>query len=191
MPYAYNDEDGVIYAPTGGKSEKGAALSLTLSTGAATEQIPIFFSGTDRLTDNYNDGNIIRLVYREDVTIDGKQIVKGWWTDANYDSGNTFDRIRYQQDIKANQNIEYGNIIVGYNGGYHNLKTGTPFDMSYPILWCGNTLQANASGSNNFLVIPFVSTDTQDSTWAKGMPVYIKGTMTGSLFRPVSTTPRT
>jgi hypothetical protein len=153
--------------------------------------VPIFYNGLQRLTDQYAGGNIIRLVYRENVTLSGKNIVAGWWADANYDSGNTYDRIRYQQNIKASEAITYDNIIVGYNGGYHNLNNGDPFDLTYPILWCGNTLSANQSGNNNFICIPFYSTVTQDSTWQVGKPVFICGTLSGTIFTPVSSSPLT
>lgn len=191
LPYGYSETGAIDYQPVGGTLEKGAAIVLTLNSGATTDPIPCFFNGLERLTDQYSAGNIIRFVYRENVTIDGKQVVSGMWADANYDSGNTFDRIRYQQNITATSNITYNHIIVGYNGGYHNLNNGQPFDITYPILWCGNTLTANHSGSNNFICIPFSSTDTQNTTWAVGKPVFIKGSLNGSIFTPVNTTPMT
>ena len=67
-----------------------ATLNLTLAGGSTTGAIDCYYGGTSRLTTHYGAGNIIRLVYRENVTIGSTTIEKGWWADANYTDGNTY-----------------------------------------------------------------------------------------------------
>lgn len=67
-----------------------ATLNLTLAGGSTTGAVNCYYGGTSRLTTHYSAGNIIRLVYRENVTIGSTTIEKGWWADANYVDGNTY-----------------------------------------------------------------------------------------------------
>lgn len=111
--------------------------------------------------------------------------------DVNTDN-NTYDRIRYQQNIKAGTTaIVAENIIVGKDGLYTHLKTGAAFDITYPILYAGSAISASSTGTNNYLAIPFTISTTQSITLTAYKPVYIKGKLSGSLFTPVSTTPLT
>lgn len=111
--------------------------------------------------------------------------------DINTDN-NTYDRIRYQQNIKAGTTaIVAANIIVGKNGLYTHLKTGASFDITYPILYAASAISASSTGTNNYLAIPFTISTTQSITLTAYKPVYIKGKLSGSLFTPVSTTPLT
>ena len=103
---------------------------------------------------------------------------------------NTYDRVRVQCNaVKAKSAIVAANIIVGDSTGYWHLKAGTAFDISYPILYAGSAIAANASGNNNYLTIPFTVTTTQSITLTGTKAVYIKGKLAGSVFTPVSTTP--
>lgn len=111
--------------------------------------------------------------------------------DINTDN-NTYDRIRYQRNIKAGTTaIVAENIIVGKDGLYTHLKTGAAFDITYPILYAGSAISASSTGTNNYLAIPFTISKTQSITLTAYKPVYIKGKLSGSLFTPVSTTPLT
>lgn len=111
--------------------------------------------------------------------------------DINTDN-NTYDRIRYQQNIKAGTTaIVAANIIVGKDGLYTHLKTGAAFDITYPILYAGSAISASSTGTNNYLAIPFTVSTTQSITLTAYKPVYIKGKLSGSLFTPVSTAPLT
>lgn len=168
-----------------------ATLNLTFPDGTKTGAKNVYYGGTTRLTTHYPAGSIIKMTYRNSVVIGGTTY-QGWWCDANYDSGNTYDRIKYSQPIHAGASgVVSGNIIVGKDGLYYNLKTGASFDITYPILYCGTTLEAAATGTNNYLVLPFTVTTTQALTMTPYKPVYIKGTLNGSLFTPASTTPLT
>lgn len=168
-----------------------ATLNLTLSGGGTTGAKNCYYGGTTRLTTQYPAGSAIRLVYRENVTIGGTAHT-GWWADANYDSGNYYDRQRYQQAIKCGTTaIVAANIIVGANGVYSHLKTGAAFDVSYPILYASSAIAANATGTNNYISIAFTITTTQALTLTAYKPVFIKGTLNGKMFTPVSTAPLT
>ena len=170
-----------------------ATLNLTLSTGSTTGAVNCYYSGTSRITTQYPGGNLIRLIYRKDVPINGSSTkYTGWWADANYDSGNTYDRTRYSKSIKAGStSITAYNIIVGKDGTYTHLKLGNVFDISYPILYAASSISSSATGTNNYLAIPFSVNTTQSITLTAYKPVYIKGKLSGALFTPVSTTPLT
>lgn len=106
---------------------------------------------------------------------------------------NTYDRNRYNQAIKAwGTKIIAGNIIVAASDGlYHHLKQGTAFDIRYPLLYLAGDTNASATTTNTYDCIPFTITTTQSITLTAYKPVYIKGTLSGSTFTPVSTTPLT
>lgn len=167
-----------------------ATLNLTLSDGTTTGAVACYYGGTTRLTTHYPAGSAIRLTYRKSVTI-GSGTYTGWWGDANYDTGNTYDRTRYACAVKAETAITSGSIIVGTSSGYHNLKTGAAFDITYPILWAGSSISASGTGTNNYIIVPFSVSTTQSITLTAYKSVYIKGTLSGTTFTPVSTTPLT
>lgn len=110
--------------------------------------------------------------------------------DVNTDS-NTYDRTRFQGAVKASAAITAGNIIVGNASGYHHLKTGGAFDISYPILYAGAAIASAATGTNNYTVIPFVVSTTQSIALTAYKAVYIKGKLNGTVFTPASTAPLT
>ncbi len=110
--------------------------------------------------------------------------------DSNSD---TYDRNRYYVNILCGSTaIVAGNIIVADSTNkYKHLKLGTAFDIQNPILWAGSAIAANATGTNNYNCINFTVTTTQSMTLTAYAPVYIKGTLSGSTFTPISTTPLT
>lgn len=94
--------------------------------------------------------------------------------------------------ITAGSAITAGNIVVAdSNGKYKHLKLGTAFDISYPILYAGSNISANATGNNNFRSLNMTITTTQSISLTVGKAVYIKGTLNGNTFTPISTTPLT
>lgn len=167
-----------------------ATLNLTLSDGSTTGAKNCYYGGTTRLTTQYPAGSAIRLTYRSSVTI-GSSTYTGWWGDANYDSGNTYDRIKYNGAVKAYSAITTSNIIVGTSSGFFHLKTGKAFDITYPILYAASIISSGSTGTNNYTVIPFTVTSTQSLTLTAYKSVYIKGKLSGTTFTPVSTTPLT
>lgn len=164
-----------------------ATLNLTLSDGSTTGALPIYYNATSRLTTQYSAGAVITLTYRKDVKI-GSATYTGWWTTID---SNTYDRTRYSSAIKASSAITAGNIIVGNASGYHHLKTGGTFDISYPILYAGSAITSGSTGTNNYLVLPFAIATTQSLALTAYKAVYIKGKLNGSIFTPVSTAPLT
>lgn len=170
-----------------------ATLNLTLSNGTTTGVIACYYGGTTRIKTHYPAGSIIHFTYRKDVSIAGSSTkYTGWWADANYDSGNTYDRTRYAQAIKCSTTaIVADNIIVGTGGLYQHLKLGKAFDVSYPILYASAAIAASSTGTNNYLAIPFTVTTTQSITLTAYKPVYIKGKLSGTTFTPISTSPLT
>jgi len=179
----------VYWLPFAGSGN--ATLNLTLANGATTGAKNCYYGGTTRITTHYPAGSAIRLIYRKAAKV-GNNTYEGWWADANYDSGNTYDRTRYQQPIKCGgAAIVAGNIIVGSGGVYKHLKAGTAFDITYQILYAGSAIAANATGTNNYVTIGFTVTTTQSITLTAYKPVYIKGKLSGTSFTPVSTAPLT
>ena len=94
-----------------------ATLTLTLSDGTVTPAIPCYYSGATRLTTHYAAGNAIHFTYRVNAQIGASTIAKGWWADANYDSNN-YDRVRFNNSIKAKSAITAGRLIVSDDAGF-------------------------------------------------------------------------
>ena len=196
----------VIKAPCAG-SDYGVWISID----NGDNYYPISVNGTSRLTTHYGSGYAIALIYKNDGSTasiygvngsdtratysgpNGDPNSNGAWIVLNYyDSGNTYDRNRYNAAIKAwGTKIISGNIIVGTGGLYHHLKQGTAFDISYPILYLAGDCNASSTTSNTYDQINFTVTTTQSITLTAYKPVYIKGTLSGTTFTPVSTTPLT
>lgn len=166
-----------------------ATLNLTLSGGNTTGAIPCYYGGSTRITTHYPAGNAIRLTYRKDAKI-GSGTYTGWWADANYDS-NTYDKIRYNVAIKAVSAIVYGNLIVGDSSGYHHLKTGESFDITNPILYANSSVSAGTTTTQGYINIAMSIKTTQTLTLVANKSLYIKGTLSGSTFTPISTAPIT
>lgn len=132
---------------------------------------------------SWNAGAVVSFTY------DGDYWQMNDWINNN---DNTYDRTRYNQNIKAKSAIVAANIIVANDDtGYFHLKTGAVFDITYPILYAAGAINANATGTNNYICIPFTVTTTQSLTLTAYKPVFIKGTLVGTKFTPVSTTPLT
>lgn len=132
-----------------------ATLNLTLSGGNTTGAKNVYYSGTTRCTTHYAAGNIIRMVYRENVSISGSGSYTGWWCDANYVDGNNTDRLRFQNDIKTNkQYVWSGRLIVSDDNGYFPLRNGSSFNKDRSMLWAGTNLGPLSTGNNNYIAYP-------------------------------------
>ncbi len=165
-------------------------LELTLSGGGTTGAIPVYYSGTTRLSTHYPAGNAIRLIYKVNAPIDGSQYT-GWWADANYDSGNTYDRIKLGNSVVCKQNITWAMLIVGDDTGYWNLAGGSVFNVDHPILYPSSNGTAGYYLSNVYLCYPTISlrTVTGDSSFAvtARKTVYLVGRLNGRQFTVQST----
>lgn len=170
-------------------------LNLTLKDGSTkTGWIPCYYGGTTRLTTHYGAGNAIRLVYRVNANIAGVQYT-GWFGDANYADGNTnyYDRIRFQNAITAKTAITAETLNVGDSSGFFKLVAGSVFNIDKPILWSGSAINANATGTNNYIMYSAVNLTKNISglVLTNKETVYLKGDLNGNTFTVDSTTPFT
>ena len=141
LPYAYDGGDAFSYTPSGtnATAASGVCLTLKLKDGTSTEKIPCFYGGTSRLTSHYTAGNSIKLTYMENVTVGAFTIAKGWWSDANYTTGDTVD-----------------NRIVNFAG-----KTGDVGVWAWSIFMRdGNGTYQNVCTASDGMVTTMASTDS-------------------------------
>ena len=82
-------------------------------------------------------------------------------------------------------------IVAGSDGLYKHLKSGTAFDITYPIVYLAKDVAASATTNDVYTEINFTVNTTQSITLTAQKPVYIKGTLDGKLFTPISTAPLT
>lgn len=170
-------------------SSSNATLNLTLSDGTETGAKPLYYGGTTRINTHYPAGSVIHLTYRTNVTIGTTTIAEGWWADANYDSGNTYDRIRFNQSIKATLAVTAGQLLMATSNGYKPLAPATDYNIDKPVLWAGSNITANATGTNNYLSYPLCDlTKNINTTWTQYETAYLKGTLNGNIFTTVSGT---
>ena len=176
---------------------------LSLDNGTTYKPIGLKVQDNGRLTTHYGSGKIITLMYDSTAVVDQvfaaagadsrSNITGAWKVITSYLDGNTYDRNVFGwTNIKAwGTALTAGNIIVGINGVFHHLKEGTAFDITYPILYLNAGVAANGTQSNVYDCLNFTITTTQSITLTQFLPVYIKGTLNGTTFTPVSTTPLT
>ena len=115
----------------------------------------------------------------------------GWWADANYDSGNTYDRIKLGNSVVVKESFAWAKLIVGDDTGYWNLAGGTTFNIDHPILYPAANGTAGYYFSNAYICYPTVSlrTVTDDSSFAvtARKMVYLVGHLSGRQFTVQST----
>lgn len=174
---------------------------FTLVTGAAIKVTFTVTNTANNPTLNVNGTGAKAIMYRNRA-INAAHLAANRTYEFVYDGtyyqvvgdldANTFDRLRYNGAIMCSETaIAAGNLIVGRDGLYQHLKLGQAFDISYPILYAGVAIGAGATGTNNYKAIHMTITQTQTITLTTHLPVYIKGTLKGNIFTPVSTTPIT
>ena len=171
----------VYWLPYAGSGN--ATLNLTLANGTTTGAKNCYYSGATRLTTHYAAGNAIHLTYRVNANVNGTSYT-GWWADANYDS-NYYDRIRFNNVIKAKTAISASRLIVGDSGGYFHLAEGSVFDVDKPILWAASAISAGATATTNYLSYPSCTLrNNTSSTWTATQyeTLYLAGTLVGSIF---------
>ena len=169
-------------------SGSNVTLALTLADGSTTEAIPCYYGGSVRLGTQYGAGNIVRLTYRENVTIYSTTIAKGWWADANYNT-DTYDRIRVGTTLKAKTAIAAGRLAVTDADGCFPLAAGVPFDVTRPVLYCATAVSAGMYSANFYLTYPFCTLRSIDPDFAGtiGTTCYVVGTLAGTVFTPAET----
>ena len=178
-----------------------ATLNLTLKDGTTTGAINVYRQGgsasssgvvtANRVTTHYPAGSSISMTYGVNRVVSAVYsgttytgTFTGWFVDGAYDSGNTYNRVRMQNVIKAVTAITSGRIICGTNSGYKNISVNTSFDLSYPLLYAASDINANATGDNNYLQINGVNASSNGTitSGAANKMLYLKGTVNGNQF---------
>lgn len=182
-------QDGQVimyWLPYAGTST-AATLNLTLSGGGTTGAKEVYINATTRCTTHIAAGNMVQMVYRVGVTI-GTGTYTGWWISRALND-NTYDRIRFNNAIKAKTAISASRLIVADSGGYYHLGAGLSFHVDKPILWAGSAISAAATGTNNFLSFPSCTLrNNAGSGWTATQyaTLYLAGTLAGNVFTVAS-----
>ena len=101
----------LYWLPYAGTST-AATLNLTLSGGGTTGAKNVYISSTTRCTTHIAAGNMVQMVYRASVSIGGTAYT-GWWISRTQNS-DTYDRIRFNNSIKANTAISASRLILDH-----------------------------------------------------------------------------
>ena len=150
-------------------------LNLTLANGTTTGAKNCYYkySGT-RLTTQYPVNSMIAMIY------DGTQ----WIVVNPYTDNNNYDRIRYNNNIKANGAIANGDIIVGTANGYVKATAGVSFDVNYPILRSAAAIAQGGVSKSAYITMPS-TTLRQNKSGIVITPyrtIYLVGTLSGNTF---------
>ena len=195
VPALYDGLTIAYYLPRDGVSSKNVDLNLTLKDGTTTTgAIDCYNTNNSRITTHYGAGATVILTYWSagSISINGTATTVATWRHANSDSNsNTYDRTYHNGAIKAKTAIAASNLIVGDSGGYWHLKAGIAFDITYPLLYASAKISAGATATNTYIIIPFAVATTQALTMVAYKALFIKGTLNGTLFTPISTAPLT
>ena len=178
-----------------------ATLNLTLKDGTTTGAINVYRQGgsasssgvvtANRVTTHYPAGSSISMTYGINRVVSAVYsgttytgTFTGWFVDGAYDSGNTYNRVRMQNAIKAVTAITSGRIICGTNSGYKNISVNTSFDLSYPLLYAASGINASKTGDNNYLQINGVNASSNGTITSGGANkmLYLKGTVNDNEF---------
>ena len=180
----------LYWLPFAGTST-AATLNLTLSEGTTTGAKNVYINGTTRCTTHVAVGNVTQMTYRVNTPINGSGSYTGWWITRNQDTTtNYYDRIAYKASVTAVGAISAGRIGVFNSAGKLMLLSTTAFDVTRPILYVGTAYTASAlTQTNNYIswgtAFSLANTVSGFSGTA-GAAVYIKGTLSGSLFTPAA-----
>ena len=176
----------LYWLPYAGTST-AATLNLTLSGGGTTGAKNVYISSTTRCTTHIAAGNMVQMVYRAGVSIGGTAYT-GWWISRALND-NTYDRIRFNNVIKAKTAISASRLIVSDSGGYYHLGAGLGFHVDKPILWAVSAISAAATGTNNYLSYPSCTLrNNAGSSWTATQyaTLYLAGTLAGNVFTVAS-----
>lgn len=160
-----------------------ASLNLTLSDGTTTGAITVYYKGSTVATTHFSAGTVIHLTYRVNANVNGTAYT-GWWADASYDSGNTYNRIRFENAILAKSAISASRFIVGDDSGFSHLVGGSVFDITKPILWATNAIGSGKTATTNYLAIngATLRNNSTGITLTQYQTCYLVGTLSGRMF---------
>ena len=182
---------------TSNKTNSGVGLRLTLKDGSSkTENIPVYYSGVTRLTTQYGYGNIIRMVYRENVKIHDSNITyytvkKGFWCDANYDTNTSYVQYSSGMMVGANsvkprslvmRDTPTSIVSLSLSGGTDTNKSVYTGGLYYnKILYSiDNTTYATGETTGSIYdsyIIDLRYSTNCGSNLIASMPVYLVGTI--------------
>ena len=160
-------------------TNSGAVASLTLNisnTGAK----PIKYRNANLSAANVLSANRTYLFVYDGTNW---QIVGDLDTNTNY-----YDRLKRIGGIYPKENLTTTTIVVNDGTGYFKLDS-RPFDITYSILETGAAFTSGTMSNNVYSANGFAIKNTQDFTMTQHAPVFIKGTLNGVMFTPVSNTP--
>ena len=169
----YTGKTIVYHLPVAGNSS-AATLNLTLPDGTTTGAKNVKYNTGGNVTTTYGAGCDIFMVY------DGTY----WKASAWYDSNN-YDRIRYNNSVKAAAAISSGGrVCVGTDAGYVMAAANATFDITYPILYSGSAVNSGATNTNFYGAINGVNLSSTKSGWsgAQYKMTFLVGTLSGTTF---------
>lgn len=147
-----------------------------------------------------------KKIYRYGTTAPSNNSSWSWYAgavvsftyDGNYwimndmiGNDNTYDREFFNGAMKAQTAITAGFLTCGDANGYKNVAKGATFDITYPVMYQGTAVAANATRTDFYLSIPFNFTTTNGGTspaFTLYEAVYLYGTLSGTTFTIDSST---
>lgn len=177
--------DGKLICYTSRSAGSGnASLELTFPNGTTTGAIPIFYTGTTRLTTHNTADTPCIFQYRKNTN--------SWRRMSNYTVSDTKPyQIQNYNTCKAKGAIVANSLIVGDSTGYITAKSGVTFDITYPILYSTTKYNANATFTTAAYYTKYSATlrNNTSSSWTATTysTVYLVGTLDGTTFTINST----
>ena len=112
------------YLPYASAASTNVTLNLTLSTGATTGAINVYYTGTTRMTTHYGAGSTIILTYFEAgaIKVSGTATTDARWTHSDY---NTNTNTAVTQSISTT--TDFRALMLGYN------NSTTPSDLTATV----------------------------------------------------------
>ena len=154
-----------------------ATLNLTLSGGSTTGAKNIYRYGATALTTQYAANYYIPLIYNG----------TSWFAFADYDS-TVYDRLRVSNTIAVADGAIAATKFVGSIDGnkYKQLGSGTTFDIRYPIFFNVTAVATGATMSTGLYYVTqgqnMQTASGTSATYTAQKPLYLKGTISGTIF---------
>lgn len=177
--------DGKLICYTSRSAGSGnASLELTFPNGTTTGALPIFYTGTTRLTTHNAADTPCIFQYRKNTN--------SWRRMSNYTVSDTKPyQIQNYNTCKSKGAIVANSLIVGDSTGYITAKSGVTFDITYPILYSTTKYNANATFTTAAYYTKYSATlrNNTTSSWTATTysTVYLVGTLNGTTFTINST----
>ena len=192
--------DGLMidyWLPTSGSGN--VTLNLTLDSGSTTGALPVYINAITRCTTQISANNIIRMIYRDNITISGTSY-SGWWITRAYDT-NDFSQLRYENSkvyagtngiwnyslIALDSNNQWQSFVTSSGTGTSKgINTTAKFKLEPQILYYARNNNATVGNlvSNTYslyLAFPYLdlrySCNCTTSQFTTNTPIYIECTI--------------